>query len=203
MKSLLALALYAAFALSACTGPSSASAESRGTDIRQLIRTNSSDGARIAVALSLARQGQNDQALTLLNAAERIPDSSQDINYRLAMAQILEKLDRAQAWRTYRSLMEQYPKNPKIILRAGLSPIVRGEQTEELLLRQSWMLSPTPEAGLRLAKICLDHRTREEAQKFLLETLLLEGSEGHWRQEAERILLDLLKGPKKSGASYW
>lgn len=141
----------------------------------------------LAEVATFASRGNLREALAKLD--QREPGPRLELTAMLMRAQILERLDTEECWRTYTSALEKFPDDAAIPLRAGVFTYKRGDLIRaQQLLMKSWQRSPSAEAGYYLARITKVQSQQQSALEYLVQTVALEGEDGYWRKQAEQEL---------------
>lgn len=143
----------------------------------------SNDARVMAQALLLERKRKPEEALRILESHEF--GSRLEALATVQRAHILEELDVERCFQTYQSAIERYPNDAVVLLRAGVFVFKRGDvQKAKGLLIKSWNACATPEAGYYLGSINKAEGRNDEALEFFIQTAVMEGDEGYWKQRA-------------------
>jgi tetratricopeptide (TPR) repeat protein len=138
-------------------------------------------------AMSEALGGEVSQAITSL---DQHPFSPYWAPFGLILqARLVEENDLGGAWALYQQALADFPTNPSVWLRAGVSSYKRGDivRAKELLL-QSWELSPTAEAAYYLGLMSEEAGRDERATHYFVQAILLEGSQGTWAGKSMEVI---------------
>jgi hypothetical protein len=150
--------------------------------------TDASVAEAIAQAAILARQGRAKDGLALLEDATAA-GTPLESSVLLLKAELLEALlEGAEAARLLGELLQRFPSDPAVLLRAGLLAYRAGDLAKaEVLLRRCWHVARLPEAGYHLGRMELASGRSERALQTLAAVIATEAPRGHWRQHAEEL----------------